>query len=281
VIVSRDVWKLGDAAGAASVSDALVVEEPLEIQLDCNPLLVTMRTPGDDRNLALGLLYAEGIISSMSDVLNVVQTDAEAGDKGGNLVNVLPTPDASAAMVAALTTSRGLLTTSACGVCGRDTIDDLLARCRPLEDGPVVGSGLLLDCVRDLRSHQPTFHRTGGLHAAAVYTQQGKYLVSFEDIGRHNAVDKAIGALLARGLVPFGLDAPDAPAILIVSGRAGFEIVQKAAVARIPIIASVSAASSLAVDLAESCRMTLVGFARGASGTVYTDIGRIDDPPHL
>jgi FdhD protein len=254
-------------------ADCVAVEEPLSIQLDCNPLAVTMRTPGHDEELGLGFLFAEGILTSMEQVGRVVVGGGEGG--AAQLVNVVPSPGASLAAIEAASVRRGTLTTSACGVCGREQIGDLVARCRPLEAGPRVDGERLVAMAGGLEEAQGVFARTGGVHAAGVFGTDGALVVCREDVGRHNAVDKVVGALLRAGRVPATGAERERVAVLVVSGRASFEIVQKAVMARIPVVASVSAASSLAVDLARACNLTLVGFVRGGGAEVYAGLERV------
>ena len=249
--------------------DVVAVEEPLEIRVAGDALAITMRTPGDDRELALGFLHAEGVIQSFADVGSVAHC-GRVGDEGfGNVIDVLPAPGTALAPERVERSRRGTLVSTSCGVCGRLTIDDLTARISPLTDDAEIPASVLSRCVAELRPLQPVFLRTGGVHAAAIFDVRGNVIVVKEDIGRHNAVDKAVGSLLlARAL-------PARGQILVVSGRASFEIVQKAAVAGLSIVASVSAASSLAVDLAAKMNITLAAFARDGAMNVYTAPARI------
>jgi len=249
------------------------VEEPLEIRIAGDLVALTMRTPGDDGDLALGFLFAEGIIASAADVGGVAHC-GRPGDEGwGNVIEVTPGAGAALDWDRIDAARRGTLTTSACGVCGRRSIDDLVARCAPLDPGPVVDRAALARAMAEMGDAQALFDRTGGTHAAAVHDARGGRLVLREDVGRHNAVDKAVGALLREGRV--GRGAAGEPALLAVSGRASFEIVQKAMRARIPVVASVSAPTSLAVDLARSANVTLAGFVRGSRATLYAHPERI------
>lgn len=254
--------------GAAS-SDPVVVEEPLEIRVAGEPVAVTMRTPGHDRELALGFLFAEGIVTSLDDVGSLAHC-GRPGDEGyGNAIDVAPGPGTSLDVERIGASRRGTLTNASCGVCGRRSIDDLLARCPRLHDETRVPAALVAHACSEMREGQANFAKTGGLHAAAIYGAGGERLALFEDVGRHNAVDKAVGALLLAGKLPLPF------AVLAVSGRASFEIVQKAAAARIALVASVSAPSSLAIDLAERAGITLVGFVRGETMNVYAGAGRV------
>jgi FdhD protein len=178
------------------------------------------------------------------------------------------------------TARRGTLTTAACGVCGRRTVEDLLALCAPLPPGPALPGALVARAAERLREVQRNFERTGGVHAAAALDAGGEVLAAFEDVGRHNAVDKVVGALVLDGTVRSarstgGAASSRPPRLLVVSGRASFEIIQKAAMARIPVVASVSAASSLAIDLAERAGVTLATFVRGGRFNVYTHPERL------
>lgn len=282
-VTSRPVVRLGKAGDD---EDAVVVEEPLEIRVAGDTVAVTMRTPGDDRFLALGFLFAEGIVESADDVVKVSHC-GHLGEEGyGNTIDVIP---AAAARVdldrlfeRVAVSRRGTLTTAACGVCGRKTVDDVIERCPVLPPGPVVSAAWIAGAVAGLRQRQPIFAATGGIHAAAAVAADGQVLACFEDIGRHNAIDKVVGKLLTDGwLEPAGPRRPDPreaarpPVLLVVSGRASFEVAQKAAQARLPIVASVSAPSSLAVDLATALGLTLCGFVRGNSMTLYSTPDRI------
>jgi len=258
-------------ASAISAADVVAVEEPLKVRVDGETIAVTMRTPGEDRDLALGFLFAEGVIATVDDV-GVVSHCGRPGDR--NVIEVRSAPGTMLAPERVLEGRRWTTTTSACGVCGRRDIDALLARCGPVGVAGVVAADVVTDCVVRLRVLQRTFARTGGTHAAAAFTADGVLLASHEDVGRHNAVDKVVGALLRRRLVGRAAGSPG-PFVLAVSGRASFEIVQKAAVARIPVVASVSAASSLAVDVASATGITLAAFVRGDRYNVYTHPERL------
>jgi len=251
-----DIVRLGPESEEAR-RDRLAVEAPLEIRIDCNTLAITMRTPGHDDELAAGFLYAEGVISSGAEIARIVSGEGE-----GETVNVVPSPDAAVRVVHVMATKRGTLTTSSCGVCGRQAIDDLLARCESFPSLKTVPAALIHGCMEQLRANQTLFDETGGSHAAALFDSNGGLLVCREDVGRHNAVDKAVGALLLG-------DELDRAHVLVVSGRSSFEIVQKAIVARIQVVASVSAPSSLAVDLARRANLSLFGFVRDGSANRY------------
>ncbi|MCE7081653.1 formate dehydrogenase accessory sulfurtransferase FdhD [Streptomyces sp. ST2-7A] len=252
--------------------DTLTVEEPLEIRVAGRRLAVTMRTPGDDFALACGFLVAEGVIAEAGEVSRVVycggrdRSDPEAGNSY-NVVDVVPAPGV-APPVASL--ERRVTTTSACGICGRTELEAVRTTARyTLASGPLVDPALLGSLPDRLRAAQRVFSRTGGLHAAGLFTGDGTTIDVREDVGRHNAVDKVVGRALQAGRLP--LDGT----VLLVSGRASFELVQKAVMAGIPILAAVSAPSSLAVDLALETGLTLVGFLRGGSMNIYAGAERV------
>jgi FdhD protein len=246
--------------------DELAVEEPLEIRVAGEPLAVTMRTPGHDHELVAGFLLAEGLIHSRAD-LGGIHHCARLGTEGAhNSIDVLPAPGA---VLAIETTRRGTLTTSSCGVCGRQMIDDLLERLRPSAPAPPFERSFIAGLSGELQRHQPTFQRTGGLHAAGIALAATGLRVVREDVGRHNAVDKAIGRLLLDGELPL------LGAILVVSGRTSFEIVQKALAAGLSGVVGVSAPSSLAVSTAARFGLLLCGFARGDAFNVYAGAERL------
>jgi FdhD protein len=244
--------------------DLLAGEEPLEIRLESRAVAVTMRTPtpGQDAELAVGFLIGETIITP-DQVARVSECRAPEGD--GGVVDVRLWPGA----VSEAGWQRNFFATSSCGVCGKGSIEAIRMATVPVIDGPIVESGVLAILPDALRSRQRVFDRTGGLHAAALFDAEGAISVVREDVGRHNAVDKAIGRAGLDGLLPLSQH------ILLVSGRASFEIVQKALVAGIPIVAAVSAPSTLAAQLARDSNMTLVGFLRDGSFNVYAGENRI------
>ena len=243
-----------------SFDDDVALEEPLEIRIDGETLVVTMRTPGHDHELAAGLLIAEGIVGSAADIGSIVHCGRPGEEGYGNVIDVASAPGISLEIERS---RRGTLTTASCGVCGRKSIDDLLARCAPIGERPSIERRALVGLADRLRDAQPAFARTGAMHAAGLASLTGEYLLVREDVGRHNAVDKAIGRALLDGALP----ARDR--ILVVSGRTSFEIVQKAAVAGIPAVVGVSAPSSLAIQTAERAGLLLVGFCRGEAFNVY------------
>ena len=271
VTVRRPVLRLrvrpGSAVRAVRRPDSLAVEEPLELRVGGRPLTVTMRTPGHDVELAHGFLLTEGAIGCRSDVLRARYCDSVDED-GRNTYNVL---DVELAPGLSPPASRAFLTTAACGVCGKAALDDVRVRSRysPGDDGCRVAADVLAGLPARLRATQRVFESTGGLHAAGLFTTDGSVLWSREDVGRHNAVDKVLGAALLADVLPA------AGTVLMVSGRASFELTQKAAMAGVPVLAAVSAPSSLAASLADELGITLVGFLRGDSMNVYTHPGRI------
>ncbi|MCA9600685.1 MAG: formate dehydrogenase accessory sulfurtransferase FdhD [Myxococcales bacterium] len=266
---TRDVGVTLERDGAwSSGADRVVVEEPLEIRIAGDAVAVTMRTPGHDEDLVLGFLRAEGIVRTAADVGSVVHCGRPGDDGYGNVIDVTPGPGVALDWEKHAV-RRGGLTSSACGVCGRRTIDDLLARIAPVPSDARVPGALIAHAMAHLRASQRLFRATGGLHGAVAVAGDGTLLAAAEDVGRHNAVDKVSGALLRRG--------EDAP-LLAVSGRIGFEIVQKAAAARFVAVAGVSAPSSLAIDLAERTGMVLAGFVRDGRMNVYAGRERIDTP---
>ncbi|OWY82544.1 formate dehydrogenase accessory sulfurtransferase FdhD [Rhodococcus sp. BUPNP1] len=251
--------------------DTLAVEEPLEIRVGGESLTVTMRTPGHDVDLVHGFLLAEGMIGSREDIAAVRYCDG-VDESGANTYNVLDVALAPGVTIPEGTGRRAFTTTSACGVCGKNSLDEVRTRTRyPLKDAGTtsIGTHTLTELPDTLRRHQQVFESTGGLHAAALFTPDGALLALREDVGRHNAVDKVIGWALTDNRVPLS------HSVLMVSGRASFELVQKAVMAGIPVLAAVSAPSSLAVDLAAESDLTLVGFLRGDTMNVYTVPERI------
>ena len=247
--------------------DSVALEEPLEIQLDGAPLAVLMRTPGHDEELALGFLVTERVVASPAQVASVRHSRAVSDpDASENVIRVLLAPGVSVDLDAL---RRNLYASSSCGICGKATIANALASAPPLVDESRFESAFFPPLPQRLQAAQPTFARTGGLHAAGLFATDGSLLVVREDVGRHNAVDKVIGWALREGRLPL------AGHLLLVSGRISYELVQKALVARIPVLAAVSAPSSLAVELAQRARMTLVGFLRGSSFNVYGERSRV------
>ena len=258
-------------AEARSARDRVAHEEPLEIQLGGAPLAVVMRTPGDDLELVTGFLVTERVLDSLADLEAVRHcTAATAREAEDNVVQVTlragVRPDLERLR-------RNLFASSSCGVCGKATLENALATAPPLEDVSRLRAGVLTELPARLRAAQRAFDETGGLHAAGLFDREGRLLVAREDVGRHNAVDKVVGWAARTGRLPL------AGSVLVVSGRASFEIVQKALAARIPIVAAVSAPSSLAVSLAENAGIALVGFLRGRGFNVYGARERIVPEP--
>lgn len=263
-------------AGAWTVADdEIAAEEPLQLLIDGEPLSVIMRTPGNDIELALGLLHAERVITGLEDVASL-RISAEAQEPSESAVPVRADLIESNAVDVLLRRGAGrrprrsFVASAACGVCGVTTMDDLAHDHAPLPEGPVVDPAVLPGLAEPLRSGQRLFDRTGGLHAAGLFTPTGELVVLREDIGRHNTVDKVVGRLLLDGAVPLRDD------LLVVSGRAGYEIVQKAVAAGVPIVVSVGAPSTLAVATAERFGQTLIGFLRGDRFNVYTHAERVE-----
>ncbi|MGV4928347.1 formate dehydrogenase accessory sulfurtransferase FdhD (plasmid) [Streptomyces sp. BHT-5-2] len=268
----RRVIRIRDGA-VSSRPDTLVAEEPMEIRLNGKPLAITMRTPGDDFALAAGFLVSEGVLASADELANIVYCAGATAD-GGNTYNVVDVRLADGVVVPDLTLERNVYTTSSCGLCGKASLDAVRTTARwPLAAAPDsalrISPETLADLPDRLRSAQRVFDRTGGLHAAALFSADGELLDAREDVGRHNAVDKIVGRALQSGRLPLS------SGVLMVSGRASFELAQKAVMAGIPVLAAVSAPSSLAVDLAAETGLTLVGFLRGRSMNVYAGAHRL------
>jgi FdhD protein len=259
--------------------DMVVTEEPLQLLLDGKPLSVVMRTPGADVELAVGLLFAEGVIQAAKDV-RLIRISAEAGESedaiplASDLVESNQV-DLHLAGEPRRRPERSLLSSSACGVCGTVLIEDLRRDLAVLPAGPTIDPAILPTLVDRLRLGQGVFERTGGLHAAGLFTAGGDLIYLREDIGRHNAVDKVAGRALMDGRLPA------ADTVLVVSGRACYEIVQKSIVAGIPVVAAVGAPSSLAVALAREFNQTLVGFLRGGHFNVYSAPERLSIPTEI
>jgi len=269
VTARRSVLRVRDGE-ATRRPDALAAEEPMEIRVDGRPLTITMRTPGDDFDLAVGFLVSEGVVHAVDDVV-AARYCAGATDDGTNTYNVVDVQLDPAVPAPHASLERNFYTTSSCGVCGKSSLDAVRTSSTwKVADDPLrVRPALLARLPERLRESQRVFDTTGGLHAAGLFCSSGELMVLREDVGRHNAVDKVVGHALRNGLLPLR------ETILVVSGRASFELVQKAVMAGIPMLAAVSAPSSLAVDLAEESGLTLVGFLRGASMNVYTAPDRV------
>jgi FdhD protein len=286
------VGRVSSGPGSAVLShraDLLATEEPLAIRVNGRPLAVTMRTPGDDIDLAAGFLATEGLVRAASDITEIricqeshdhhpvtsqngtAQHDPMANAEDSDHGNVADVTLAAGIEIDDDRLRRNFLTTSACGVCGKASIDAIRVRASydVAADHANISPGVLAELPGKLRDAQRVFARTGGLHAAGAFTIDGTLLALREDVGRHNAVDKVVGWALREGRLPL------AGCILLVSGRASFELVQKALVAGLPMLAAVSAPSSLAAELADEAGLTLVGFLRGGSMNVYTGASRI------
>ncbi len=262
-----------DGSNRASKEDAVVTEEPLELRLSAGgetaALAVTMRTPGNDFELAAGFAFGEGIVRSREEIAQLTYCLDPALDPDQRY-NVVSIELARGALPDVTRLERHFTASSACGVCGRAQLESLRDRgVAPLDDAVTIAPDLLYSLPERMRRAQRVFETTGGLHAAALFDESGAAIVAREDVGRHNAVDKIVGWGLLDGRLPFSR------CILMVSGRAGYEILQKSAVARIPIVCSVSAPSSLAVELAREFGITLAGFVRDGRANVYSGSERL------
>jgi FdhD protein len=271
----------GQAGNGAAVTvradaraDLLAAEEPLGIRVGGEALAMTMRTPGDDIELAAGFLVSEAVVRTRADIAEIKLCDGTScghdnHDELGNIADVTLAAGVGVPMGA----RRNFMTTSACGVCGKTSISDIcvLPHAPLASDQTLFGPAVLATLPGRLRDAQRVFSRTGGLHAAGLFTAAGDLIAVREDVGRHNAVDKIVGWALLNDRLPLS------GSVLLVSGRASFELVQKAVLAGIPLLAAVSAPSSLAADLAEEAGLTLVGFLRGQTMNVYTGMQRLPD----
>lgn len=262
------------ASGKAEKTDLVAVEEPLEIRLGFGPadqreqrsLAVTMRTPGHDFELAAGFLFTEGIVQSFSQIDNIRYCENLGKQEENNVVRV----ELSSALAPDFQKlQRNFYTTSSCGVCGKSSIEAVTVQYEPITTNWSVSAKLIQSLPDKLREAQHIFEHTGGLHASGLFDQQGSLILLREDVGRHNALDKVIGAMLFKKTIPLS------DYILVVSGRASFELVQKAAITGIPVLVAVGAPSSLAVNLAQSSGITLIGFAREERFNIYTHPTRI------
>lgn len=260
-------WRGGEPS---ELDDVLVVEEPLEIRVNDAPFTVTMRTPGHDLELARGLLLSEGVIEAEADIGQIRHCDtgeaAEADIPNIVTVRLKRLPPSGRLW------QRTLMSGTSCGLCGKSVLDAVAMQTRPVPSTSPVSPEMLLQLPHTLRRCQALFQQTGGLHAVGLFRHDGEPLCVYEDIGRHNATDKALGYGVAQGWLPWR---SEDPIVLLVSGRASFEITQKALMARIPLVCAVSAASALAADLAAAHNQTLIGFLRDTSFTVYAGHERI------
>jgi FdhD protein len=265
-VVRQRVVKVREQS-AAECLDYLAVEEPLEIRLGGISLSVTMRTPGEDEELVAGFLYSEGVITGADDLDLIARYRGPDGDPDdGNVMNVLLKGDVR---VAKDRLRRNFIASSSCGLCGKATIEAIRATLPPVRSDLVISIARLNRLATTMHDAQSTFEKTGGLHAAGLFDADGRLLVLREDIGRHNAVDKVIGHRVLARAVPLDRH------VLMVSGRVSFEIMQKALAARIPVVAAVSAPSSMAVQMALAADMTLIGFVRNGGFNLYTGAHRV------
>ncbi len=266
---ARDVRTLRVGPGGGTAADRVAVEEPMDVRVNGSPFAVLMRTPGADRDLAAGFLLAEDVVRT-ADEIGLIEYCTDVEDEArGNVLNVAVVGDAEARLDARMAGRRQVTMTTACGLCGRLTIDSLRARVESVGGDWTVAAQVISALPGRLRDAQRVFEETGGLHAAGLFDRDGQLLHVAEDVGRHNALDKIVGRMLLKDALP--LDRT----LLQVSGRTSFELVQKALLAGIPLVSAVSAPSSLAIDLAESAGITLCGFARGESFNIYTHPRRV------
>jgi len=263
------VTRIGRGDGKP-VEDLAATEEPLEVRLHGKPFSVIMRTPGADRELAAGFLLSEGVIHSHEDLGAVEHCRHPDHPDVHNIVDVYLMGDATARVNEHLEQRRNIVTSSSCGLCGRLTIESLRCQLEPLAADVRIRSDVAAGLPQTLRARQTVFDETGGLHGAGLFALNGTCCGSAEDVGRHNAVDKVIGSMLFEERVPLSEYA------LAVSGRASFEIIQKAWIGGIPIVCAVSAPSSLAIELADEAGITLLGFVRNGGFNLYTHQQRID-----
>lgn len=263
--VPAQIIRHGGGETSAAETDCLAREEPLEIRLRGQSIAVTMRTPGHDPELACGFLVTEGLLHNRSDVIEIAPCASGEAAGLGNILNVFVAP---AVQIDFQRLTRHVFASSSCGLCGKASIESVHQQFPPIETAPSI-TRITPELIRSLPAKaapdQTAFAKTGGLHAAALFDTAGKLLVLREDVGRHNAVDKVIGWAFLNQRLPLSQH------ILLVSGRASFEIMQKALAARIPIIAAVSAPSSLAVDFARQSRQTLIAFLRPPSFNIYSN----------
>jgi FdhD protein len=255
--------------GAESGRDRVAVEEPMEVRVNGASFAVIMRTPGADRDLAAGFLLAEDVIRSADEIGTIEYCEDVTAEGRGNTINVTVSGGAVDRLSVRLGDRRQVMMTASCGLCGRLTIESLQARVRAVDGDWTVRGDVIASLPDQLRRSQAVFESTGGLHAAGLFDRSGQLELSAEDVGRHNAVDKIAGRTLLEGRHPLGAS------ILMVSGRTSFELVQKALLAGVPLLAAVSAPSSLAIELAEQSNITLCGFVRGPRFNIYSHAHRI------
>jgi FdhD protein len=263
-IVATEMLRYRSGARPGLQSDKLAREEPLEIRVGGQSVAVTMRTPGHDEELAAGFLLTEGLIHRREDLVTIAHCPVAAAPE--NTLNVFLAPSLKVDMTRL---TRHVFASSSCGLCGKASIESVHQHFPPLKSRLRITARILASLPEQMRRTQATFDQTGGLHAAAVFDSKGKLIVLREDVGRHNAVDKVLGYGFIEGKLPFDSH------VLLVSGRASFEILQKALAARVPIVCAVSAPSSLAVDFARESGQTLVGFLRGQGMNIYCGPERI------
>lgn len=267
---SRDVpIQRVEAASRAERRDLVAVEEPMEVRVNGTAFAVIMRTPGLDRELAAGFLLAEDVIRGGAELATLEYCEDAEAEARGNTLNVTVTGDAVDRLEARLGERRQVMMTASCGLCGRRTIESLRSRAASVQGAWTVTPSIVRALPQTLRRAQRVFETTGGLHAAGLFSLDGGLEMMAEDVGRHNAVDKIVGRRLLEDALPLDRS------MLVVSGRTSFELVQKALLAGIPLIAAVSAPSSLAIALADEAGVTLCGFVRGESFNVYAHPGRI------
>jgi FdhD protein len=266
---SVDISSIRDGVRHAG-TDRAATEEPLEIRLHNKPFAVIMRTPGADRELAAGFLLSEGVLKTPDDLGTLEYCTDPKADHPENIVNATIANGSAESLERLLAERRQVTMNSSCGMCGRLTIESLRADGPVIRRGWTMSAGTLVAIPDRLRASQRVFDETGGLHAAGLFTPEGRLEAMAEDVGRHNAVDKVIGRMLMQDRLPLS------DHLLFVSGRTSFEIIQKAFIAGIPLVAAVSAPSSLAIELAHDSGVTLVGFLRGANFNIYAHPERID-----
>ena len=266
---SRTVSLIRVGAGVRAAEDYVAVEEPMEVRVNAAPFAVIMRTPGADRELAAGFLLAEDVIRSADELLAIELCEDTTEEGRGNTLNVTVSGGAIERLSTRLGERRQVMMTASCGLCGRRTIETLRSRVESVAGDWAVAPPMVRELPGRLRDSQRVFDATGGLHAAGLFDRDGTLRHVAEDVGRHNAVDKIVGRRLLEEALPLS------ESILVVSGRTSVELVQKALLAGIPFVAAVSAPSSLAIELAESARITLCGFVRGGQFNVYAHPWRI------
>ncbi len=264
-VVGRDVLRIRPGeADAPRSRDEIAREVPLELRFGAAASLVILRTPGDDEDLVRGLLFAEGFVAGPDDIVSMRPAEPSDRSLGGDALDVMLLPS-----IAAEGLDRPLASTAACGACGKRSLADLAVRAAPLQDRFTMPRETIAALPASLRAAQAGFSRTGGMHASGLFDGAGGLVALREDVGRHNALDKVVGFALRRRWIPLH------EKVLVVSGRIGFELVQKAVVAGAPMLVAVGAPSSLAIDLAERHGLTLIGFTRAEAFNVYTHAQRV------